>query len=86
MSNFRKFCISGGLFNGFETLINLETAISNEDIIQTVINNLHVTLQSMFNLQNSLDEEKSKYHIHGTQFEEILSSNNDEIFYVCNHC
>ena len=86
MANYRKFCISGGLFNGFETLVNLEIVTSNNDIIQTVINNLHITLQSMLNLQNSLDKEKQKYHIHGIKFEEILTSNNDRIFYICNHC
>ena len=58
MSNYKKFIISGGLFNGFETLVDLEVVTSNNDIIQTVINNLSITLQSMLSLQNALDGEK----------------------------
>ena len=85
MSNLKKFIISGGLFNGFETLVDLEVVTSNNDIIQTVVNNLSITLQSMLSLQNALDGEKKNYHIHGINFQEILTSN-DEIFYVCNHC
>jgi len=86
MSNYRKFCISGGLFTGFETFIDLELVTSIENIIQIVINNLRITLQSMLNLQNSLDKEKKNYHIHSFKFQDILGSNNDAIFYICNHC
>ena len=40
MVNNRKFTISGGLFSGFNTDIDLDTVESKEDLIFNVINNL----------------------------------------------
>ena len=84
MSNFRKFCISGGLFNGYETLVNLDYINSNDEIIKAVIANLYKTIENMRSLESVLDGEKTKYHIHGKKFGEILL--NDSVFYICSHC
>ena len=81
MSNFRKFCISGGLFNGYETIINLDYINSNDDIIKIVISNLYTTIKNMRSLESALDSEKAKYHIHGKKFGEILLT--DSVFYIC---
>jgi len=84
MSNFKKFCISGGQFSGYETLVNLDYVNSNDEIIKAVIANLYKTIQNMFSLESELDKEKAKYHIHNKKFGEILL--NDEVFYICSHC
>ena len=84
MSNFKKFCISGGQFSGYETLVNLDYVNSNDEIIKAVIANLYKTIQNMRSLERELDKEKAKYHIHNKKFGEILL--NDEVFYICSHC
>ena len=84
MVNIRKFCISGGIFSGFETLVDLDKVESIQDIIFSVIDNLKVFLCKMYSLSEMIDP--LVYHIHDYTFEHILLSNPDEIFYVCNHC
>ena len=86
MVNNRKFTISGGLFSGFNTDIDLDTVESKEDLIFNVINNLQKYIKNMPFLVKKIKEESNNYHIHDIDFGSILISNPDTIFYVCNHC
>ena len=86
MVNFRKFAISGGLFSGFETMINLDLVDSNDDIISYVVTQIHKGIEFLPELCIKLTEEREKYHIHDVEFGNILISEPTAVFYVCNHC
>jgi len=84
--NIRKFIISGGLFTGFETMVNLDFVDSNAEIIVNVITQLHKSIERLPELCRQLIEERAKYHIHSVEFGEILISETTRSFYICNHC
>ena len=57
-----------------------------DDIIQLVKQDLLDVLQKN-NFTNLIDElNKSNLHIHSYTIEEILTSNKDQVFYICDHC
>lgn len=86
MVNFRKFCISGGNFSGFETFVDLDKTENLQDIIYCVTDNLKAGLYNinLHTLNNIVDP--TIYHIHDFTFENILMSESNNTFYICNHC
>tara|TARA_B110001452_G_C15241431_1_gene429861 strand:- start:1104 stop:1364 length:261 start_codon:yes stop_codon:yes gene_type:complete len=86
MVNLRQFCISGGIFSGFETYVDLDKTDSLNDIIYCMSDTLKEKLWSikLHDLSNSVDP--SVYHIHDYTFEDILISESTQVFYICNHC
>ena len=86
MVNKRKFAISGGLFSGFETQIDLESTESKDDIIAKLYHTLENKFEKMTFLIRNLKKECSHYHIHDIEFGSILISKPTDIFYICNHC
>jgi len=86
MTNNRDFIISGSVFGEFKTSINLDLTDSNEEIINLVINRIRNDIQNYPQLIKELDKEEEKFHIHDVNFGDILISDVDTVFYVCNHC
>ncbi len=84
MVNERKFIISGSLFSQYETNINLDLVDSVNDIIKLVINNIEKDIKKFPILITEL--KKVNFHIHDYDIGDILISNSDTIFYICNHC
>lgn len=87
MENYeRTFVASSRIFSGFRTNINI-TEIDNLDEICTIFKKkLKETLENN-NFENLIIElKKCKFHIHTNTVEQILVSNPNEIFYVCDHC
>ena len=81
----RTFIASSKLFSGFKTTINITEIDNLDNIISIFINRLMDTLKEN-NFENLIDElKKSKFHIHTNTIEDILVSNPNELFYVCDH-
>ena len=81
----RTFVASSRLFSGFKTNINITEIDNLDNIINLFQNRLMETLKKN-NFENLIDElKKCKFHIHTTTIEEILISNPNELFYVCDH-
>lgn len=81
----RKFIASSDLFSNFQIDISLYNVTTIEDIIKIFVNSLKEVLE-----QNNLTMlieilKKRNFHIHNYTIEEILVSNYDSIFYVCDH-
>lgn len=86
MSEKRTFILSSKLFSNFSTSISLFHVESLDNIIQLVKQDLLDVLQKN-NFTNLIDElNKSNLHIHSYTIEEILTSNKDQVFYICDHC
>ena len=86
MVNNRTFSISGSIFGLYETVINLDLVNSNNDIIKIVLNRIREDIKNYPSLLEDLKKEGKKFHIHDKKFGNILISEPDEIFYICNHC
>tara|TARA_B100002019_G_C21176533_1_gene551418 strand:+ start:478 stop:744 length:267 start_codon:yes stop_codon:yes gene_type:complete len=85
MVNYRTFAISGDTFSHFTTQIDLDEVENINDIIQNVVNKLMNILKkhNLVNLSNKLN--RYKYHTHDYTFEDVLMSEIDRTFYICNH-
>ena len=86
MSEKRTFIFSSETFSNFSTSISLFHVESLDDIINTFKSILIDILKknNFTNLINKLN--KSELHIHSYTIEDILTSNEDLIFYICDHC
>lgn len=81
----RKFIASSDLFSNFQVDISLYNVTTIEDIIKIFVNSLREVLEKN-NLTILIDIlKKRNFHIHNYTIEEILVSNYDSIFYVCDH-
>lgn len=81
----RKFIASSDLFSNFQIDISLYNVTTIEDIIKIFVNSLKEVLEKN-NLTMLIEIlQKRKFHIHNYTIEEILVSNYDSIFYVCDH-
>ena len=87
MKNYKRtFIASSKLFSGFKTTINI-TEIDNLNQICDIFRKTLLTTLSDNNFENLISElKKSNFHIHSATIEQILISNPNEIFYVCDHC
>ena len=81
--NIRKFISSSQLFSGFSCDINLDYCDSINHIINIFKNEL-LSILSLHNFETLIENvNRSNFHIHDNTFEEILLSNKDRIFYIC---
>ena len=85
MVNLRTFCLSCDMFSSFKTQIDLDDVDNISQIIKQVIDKLNQILitNNLTLLSNKLL--KIEYHVHDYTFVDILLSDNDKIFYICNH-
>lgn len=81
----RKFIASSEIFSDFTVEISLYNVETLEDIIKTFKEELKDCLEknNFTNLVKIL--EKKNFHIHGKTMENILTSNDTETFYICDH-
>lgn len=81
----RKFIASSDLFSNFQLEISLYNVSSIEDIIKIFVSSLKEVLENnnLTMLVKILNERS--FHIHSYTIEEILTSNYDSIFYICDH-
>jgi hypothetical protein len=83
----RTFIASSELFSGFKVEIQITRVDSINEIINYFVNELTTVLEenNFENLLSKLNNNKL-FHIHGVSIEDILTSNPDHIFYLCDHC
>jgi len=82
----RKFIASSELFSNFEVNICLYSVASLEDIIK-IFNDELIEVFKKNKLTNLINKvETTNFHIHSNSIEDILTSDEDAIFYVCDHC
>jgi hypothetical protein len=85
MVNNRKCIISGGLFNGYSNIVDLDKTDTLDDIVDQLLQLLSRDLKkyNLHDLANSII--CIFFHIHSPEsFGEALLSEND--IYICNHC
>tara|TARA_Y100000817_G_scaffold61074_1_gene45783 strand:+ start:1734 stop:1997 length:264 start_codon:yes stop_codon:yes gene_type:complete len=84
-SDMRVFVASSELFSDFQCNISLYNIETIDDIINEFKNRLSNVLVE--NHLTKLNDELSnkKFHIHGYTIEEILTSEKDNIFFICDH-
>ena len=81
----RKFIASSDLFSNFQMDISLYEVSSIDDIIKKFVEHLKDVLKNN-NLTLLIEKLKERnFHIHNYTIEEILVSNYDSIFYICDH-
>lgn len=85
MVNNRQFCISGSIFGGYKTVIDLDLVESIDDILDEVTSRIRDDIKKYPEIMSGLNKEKIKFHIHNYEFGDILMSDQETIFYVCNH-
>ena len=82
----RTFIASSELYSGFRVNIDIRYVNTLDDIVKIFLDEMKLVLkQNNFEvlLEKVVDKE---FHIHSHTLEDILTSNPDHIFYVCNHC
>ena len=82
----RTFIASSELYSGFRVNIDIRYVNTLDDIVKIFLDEMKLVLkQNNFEvlLEKIVDKE---FHIHSYTLEDILTSNPDHIFYVCNHC
>ena len=82
----RTFIASSELYSGFRVNIDIRYINTLDDIVKIFLDELKLVLkQNNFEvlLEKVVDKE---FHIHSYTLEDILTSNPDHIFYICNHC
>ena len=85
-STSRLFIASSELFSNFQVSISLYKVSTIEDIINTFKGELSSVLKknNLDNLIKKLNE--TDFHIHSYKIEDILTSNSEDVFYICDHC
>ena len=81
----RTFIASSETFSGFRVNIPLTDVGTIDDIITKFKNELHIVLKK--NHFDILLEklEITNFHIHEFTIEDILTSKQEDIFYICDH-
>ena len=81
----RKFILSSELFSDFVYDISLYEVSNMDDILKKFKDELMNIFEkhNLTILKKKLDE--TELHIHGYSIEDILVSEPDSIFYVCDH-
>ena len=85
----RTFMLSSNRnLNRYPEKISLEGAICCQDIIVRYCNKVHLKLlsNSTPENQNQFHNIKNNLHIHDFTFLDIINSNPNKIFYICDHC
>jgi hypothetical protein len=86
MDHKRLFVASSDLFSGFKVHIDIRYIDTLDDIVTIFLSELRIVLKAnnFENLMNRIVDKE--FHIHSHTLEQILTSNQDNIFFVCNHC
>lgn len=81
----RLFIISSDIFSNFQMAISLYNISTIDEIIIIFKDNLkNILLKN--NLTKLVDTlEKKTFHIHSYNIEDILTSNYEDYFYICDH-
>ena len=82
----RTFIASSELYSGFRVNIDIRYVNTLDDIVKIFLDEMKLVLkQNNFEVlfEKIVDKE---FHIHSYTLEDVLTSNPDHIFYVCNHC
>ena len=82
----KTFIASSELYSGFRVNIDIRYVNTLDDIVKIFLDEMKLVLkQNNFEvlLEKVVDKE---FHIHSHTLEDILTSNPDNVFYVCNHC
>jgi len=88
MHNYKRiFVASSEIFSGFKVEVDIRMVETRQDIVDIFIGELKSVLKKN-NFEVLLEKVKyeNKWHIHSHTMEEILTSNCEDTFYVCNHC
>ena len=82
----REFIASSEIFSGFKVSIDITQIETLNDIINIFIKKLEDVLKG--NNFDALLEilKKNNFHIHTHTIEQILTSEINDIFFICNHC
>ena len=81
----RTFIASSETFSGFRVNIPLTDVGTIDDIITLFKNELHIVLKNN-NFDLLLEKlEITNFHIHEFTIEDILTSKQEDIFYICDH-
>jgi len=82
----RLFIASSELFSDFQTEISLYNISTIDEIISIFKSRLKELFQSnhLTNLAKKIDS--SNFHIHSYTVEQILISNHEDVFYICDDC
>ena len=86
MTNLRYFHVSHELFSGFNCVVDLDKVDSIQEIVNIVYNELLRTLKKHDFIALVEKLKDSKFHIHDVEFGEILISEPETIYYICDHC
>ena len=82
----RKFIASSDIFSDFTVEISLYRVSTIQDVIDLFKERLvEVLMEHNFTGLIQMLENK-KFHIHTHTIEDILSSNHEDVFYICDHC
>jgi len=87
MENYeRKFVVSCETFSGYNIMIDITLIETIDDIITIFKKKLDSVLKE-YNFEVLIDIfKKTNFHIHSHTIEDILTSDINEIFFICNHC
>ena len=83
----RKFQLSCPVFWGYNKYIDVEKYNNLDDILKYVLD----SCEDFFKTHNLIDmceyfkTIKSSYHIHDHNFETLVNSSTDDVFYICRH-
>lgn len=82
----RGFVASSDLFSNFQTSISLYDISTIDELINIFRSRLLKIFED--NNLSVLAEKvkKSNFHVHSYTIEQILTSNYEDIFYICDHC
>jgi hypothetical protein len=82
-----RFQISENYLWGYNTLVDIHSVNSSQDIVNIVLNNCQQFLRSnnLLGLVDHLEDNKNRFHIHGFSFNEYELAPDNETFYVCCH-
>jgi len=81
----RKFVASSELFSDFSVDISLYNVSTIDEIIQLFTTELETVLKKNNFTLLCKKLEQCHFHIHSYTIEDILTSENEDIFYVCDH-
>ena len=81
----RLFIASSELFSDYQLEISLYNVSSLEDIINIFILSLKEELEKLKLTIIIKKLTESDFHIHSYTIEDILTSEDDSIFYICDH-
>jgi len=83
----RKFQLSCPVFWGYNKYIDVEKHNNSETILIDILNSCEAFFKSnnLIDMYEFFKTIKLSYHIHDINFETILNSSEEEVFYICRH-